>query len=81
MSEKTLEKVEIVKKLDDFDRIVTKEMNIISKILYDHGKGMKKNAPISLYKRMVEKNLMQLDSAIDVFTQGAEEWMDKIKGD
>jgi hypothetical protein len=31
-----------------------------------------------LYKKMVEKNLMNLDSDVDVFVQDAEEWMDKI---
>jgi len=68
---------QIVKKLNDFDRIVTREVTKIEKVLLNY---QKQSGDSVLYKKMVEKNLMDLDSAIDAFTQNAEEWMDKIGG-
>ena len=69
---------QIVKKLGDFDRAMTREVNKIEKVLLNYQKQMKSD-DTTLYKKMVEKNLMNLDSDIDVFVQDAEEWMDKIQ--
>jgi hypothetical protein len=71
---------QIVKKLGDFDRTMTREMTKIEKVLLSYKKQMNSSSDGTLYKKMVEKNLMKLDSDIDVFVQDAEEWMDKIKG-
>ena len=68
---------QIVRKLDDFDRVVTREMTKIEKVLLSYKKQMN-SSDSALYKKMVEKNLMNLDSDVDVFVQDAEEWMDKI---
>jgi hypothetical protein len=79
LNEKVLSQIGIVKRLKDFDRIVSKELNDIHNVLIKYQEQMK--GDIGLYKKMVASNIMKLDSDVDTFHQDTEEWMDKIQGE
>ena len=67
-----------VEKLDEFDKMISKELNFMNKILMKYQK--ENGNDHKLFKSMVMNNLMKLDSDVDVFIQDTEEWMDKIGG-